>query len=104
MGKSHFKSHIIGYDGTQNIASINNITALGEISGVGELSAAHIKIGTNKYIFATAQTTAATLEAEATAYAKASLDATLITGSIALGAGAIWYFTNSSTATKVAAI
>jgi len=127
MGKSHYRSHIIGKDGTQNIASVLNITALGTLTAVNtaltgdmsltgevtltgdidvsaEVSAAHVKIGTSKYIFATTKTTAATLEAEATAYAKASLDATLITGSIALGVGALWYFTNSSTATKVAAI
>jgi len=115
MGKSHYRSHIIGKDGTQNIASVLNITALGTFTAVNtvltgdidvtsEVSAAHVKIGTSKYIFESTKTTAATIEAEATAYAKASLDATLITGSMVLGAGALWYFTNSSTATKVAAI
>jgi len=120
MGDSHYRSNIIAKDGTQkivgfNIASVNSINATNliantlastpKVHGTTQVIAGnHIRIGTNKYIFVTTKTTAATLEAEATAYAKASLAATAIAGSIALGPGAIWYFSNGSTATKVGTV
>lgn len=102
MGKSHYKSDIIGYDGTQKIASINKIDISATITGAvvqstgPVISANYIKIGT-KYIFTTSFSTAASINAEATALA-----GTAAQGSIALGKGEFWIFASDNSATMFA--
>lgn len=121
MGNSHYKSNlraktgaevITGFKRIATIAKIvatdiyaNTLASVPTVHGTTKVIAGnHIRIGGNKYIFTTAFTTAASVEAEATAYAKTSLAATAIAGSIVLGAGATWYFSNGSTATKVGTV
>lgn len=121
MGSSHYKSHIrkdtseskvdiVGFD---SIGSINKITATtviirsvasaptvhgttNVIAGTKLQTGNYIKIGT-KYILTTAFSTAASINAAATA-----LLGTCPKGSIALGAGEFWIFSSDNSATMYA--
>jgi len=104
MGKSHYKSHIVGKAGTENIASINNITALGtltipkisvstSVTSPAFVSSNYIRMGAKKFIFTTTSTAATTVAVQGAAIAVAAgFAASVVPGCIALGAGTIWGF------------
>jgi len=106
MGDSHYKSNIRSFDGTQvitgfsRIATVNSITAT-DITANGSVAAAnYIRVGTKKIIFPTTYSTAASINAEATALAAGySFAASCVKGSLALGAGELWAFTADNSAT-----
>lgn len=88
-GKSHYRSHIVGYDGTQNIASVNNVTALGTlavpiVNTPIAKATSYIQVG-SRYIVDTDMTSAASIIVETNA-----LFGGLTAGSIVLGAAGIW--------------
>ena len=110
MGDSHFKSNIKAKDGqTPTISGFSSISATtlsggsGGISTSGDIestagkikSSNYIQIGDNKYVFVSTSNTQASIEAEATA-----INAS-VRGSITLGVGKIWVFTDDSTAASV---
>jgi len=111
MGDSHYKSNIRSFDGTQvitgfnRIATVNSITATditanGSVTGANLAGTNYIRVGTKKIIFPTAYSTAASINAEATALAAAySFAASCVKGSLALGAGELWVFTADNSAT-----
>jgi hypothetical protein len=118
MGQSHFKSNIIGFAGTEYIASINQIksmTTLGVttanittanittasvdyLRATGQGDNSYIKMGAGKqYIFVGNANTEATVIAEATA-----LVATPIKGSMYMSRkGNLWFYPNDTTASPV---
>lgn len=114
MGDSHFKSNVKGFAGTEtisNFASISGTALVGALTGTvagavtGDLTgnvdattvdaSSYIKIGT-KYIIVTDQSTAASINAEATA-----LVGTCPAGSVAFGAGELWLFSSDNSATTI---
>jgi len=121
VGNSHYKSNLRAKTGSEVITGFNRIATIAKLHATDVIANSvasaptvhgttkviagnHIRISTNKYILTSAFTTAASVAAEATAYAKSSLNATGIAGSIVLGDGAAWYFSNGSTATKVGTV
>ena len=105
------------FDGTQRISGFSAIASINSISATTleaktSLTApavtgstyvagtSYIQIGAKKIIFSTDASTAATINAEATALAK-TLDcaATVMPGSLALGKSELWVFTTANSAT-----
>ena len=121
MGNSHYRSHLRAKTGSEVITGFNRIATIAKlqatdiiansvasaptIHGTTKLIAGnHIRISTNKYILTSAYNIAASIEAEATAYAKSSLNATGIAGSMVLGGRTVWYFSNGNTATQIGTV
>ncbi len=102
MGTSHFKSNVIGYDGTEYLATFAAIKTITTISGVTTLNAvtassnvakvsglgdsSYIQLGAEQYLFVGNRSYSASIIAEATA-----LVATPIKGSLYMSRkGNIW--------------
>lgn len=88
MGDSHYKSDLIGKNGTETISNFASI------SGTGFNASSYVKVGT-KYILTTTFNTAASINIAATA-----LVGTCPAGSMALGVGVLWVFASDNVATK----
>lgn len=125
MGKSHFKSNVIGYAGTEYIATMakvqtgrlittnatittltgvttsNVVTAsqnVARVSGLGDSS--YIQLGLQQYLFVGNSNTEATVIAEATA-----LVATPIKGSMYMSRkGNMWFYVSDTQASPVQAL
>jgi hypothetical protein len=86
LGKSHYKSNIIGKYGTEKIASINKIESLG-----------YIKVN-GKYIFSTTYDTEASIVAAATLL----IGGNLPVGSMVMGNGVLWLSMTTNNLTTLA--
>jgi hypothetical protein len=90
MGQSHFKSNLIGKNGTEYIASMAAVKTVANDNG-------YLKIGGSQYLIVGNSNTEATVLAEATALVGAT-----IVGSLYLGrSGQAWFMTTNASASPI---
>jgi hypothetical protein len=105
MGDSHYKSDLIGKNGTETISNFASLEVSGAVTGgtiVGTntvtvpavVASTYLKVGT-KYILDTNFSTSASINAEATL----AVGGTVPAGSIAAGLGELWIFASDDSAT-----